>query len=289
MQLMLELTRRCDMQCPHCLRGDAEGKDMTSHVLRMALHVFKGDISSFAFGGGEAIMKASLLQMFRQEVYWSGMRFDWIEPMWIVSNGKRLLKQQDNVYYSTYDEENEEDIEPERTDIADELVKISEMFPVTLAISTDQFHPGDAKMRYFHAQEIFRDTKVEVCSHGPKRYDQLIGMGRYRGGKALEVSAKENNLYYVTIHGDIYTSCDLSYKFMDSFKDSALCIGNVLTDTYETIHKNLDYLEDLINFSEYNSIDVAEDDIDDLTDLVEVYEEYLKTEKNEYINRENIS
>jgi MoaA/NifB/PqqE/SkfB family radical SAM enzyme len=261
MEIMLELTRRCDMQCSHCLRGDAQGVDMTALMVRTILDKLGSNCDKIDFGGGEAILKPSLIKQFTQELHWSGISTEYLEPMWIVSNGKRLW-------------ENEEAYE-EPSELAEALIKLSWHLPITLAISTDKYHPDGAERRYHHAEELFdMHPDIGVCKHGPSDYSGLVGMGRAKGnGKEVEIFFDEDDsrLLYVSLNGDIYPSCDLSYKFMDDFKDTALCFGNVMTNTYDEIMERRQKFLDLGELSDNTCLYVLEDCTGELEDLEEAF------------------
>ena len=51
-QLVLEITRKCNMSCKHCLRGEAQDVDMPLDVIDKTLDAVNG-ISTITFSGGE--------------------------------------------------------------------------------------------------------------------------------------------------------------------------------------------------------------------------------------------
>ena len=51
-QLILEVTRRCNMACEHCMRGDAQDMDMDIGLIDKALSSVS-DIGCMTFSGGE--------------------------------------------------------------------------------------------------------------------------------------------------------------------------------------------------------------------------------------------
>lgn len=59
--LTLELTRRCNMKCPHCLRGDAEDLDMSRQVIENTFSAMR-EISTLTFTGGEPSLVPELMQ-----------------------------------------------------------------------------------------------------------------------------------------------------------------------------------------------------------------------------------
>lgn len=59
--LTLEITRRCNMSCIHCLRGEAENVDMTENILQAVLAPIS-HISTITFTGGEPALQISCME-----------------------------------------------------------------------------------------------------------------------------------------------------------------------------------------------------------------------------------
>lgn len=53
--LIIETTRRCNMRCKHCLRGEAQKKDIDLFIIDQALYQID-QIGSLTFSGGEPSM-----------------------------------------------------------------------------------------------------------------------------------------------------------------------------------------------------------------------------------------
>lgn len=277
MDIMFELTRRCNMQCSHCLRGDAEGKDMSEHTMSAALRMFGSSMSQISMGGGEITLKPKLLASFLQQIYWSHISTGYLEPTWFVTNGKRLLKQMEP--YMEGDPYNDEYEGSENTELVEVLIKYSNLIPINLAVSTDSWHDVDAERRHRHVEAIFEEVEnVTVVAHGPRNSEALLSMGRNAGGgKNLEIEA-EGYLIYITINGDIYTSCDLSYSFMDMFKNSSLCLGNIHTSSWEEIEAARERLDATICINGDSTIAVDPYSISEFEKLEEKYNELIKVE-----------
>jgi len=270
MELFFELTRRCDMQCNHCLRGNAEGKDMSRHTIRTILNKLGGEAYQFGFGGGEAILKPALIEAFTQEVMWSPVNTQYFDPTWIVSNGKRLFKCDGN----TYDEEFEERVESE-SHLIKALRDLARHIPINLAVSIDKWHDENASGRFKHVEGLFEvDNNIEVVSFGPSSSINLISMGRNAGGGQDLNIESDSRLWYVTYDGYIYTSCDLSYNFMDNFRGSALCLGSIHLNTYDEIHDAYHYLQSILKHNG-GSVDVGAWDITEFLDVEKEYKQSL--------------
>ena len=61
--LILEVTRRCNMCCGHCLRGDAQDLDMQKETVDTLLEQV-GSIGEVTFSGGEPSLNVPLIRYF---------------------------------------------------------------------------------------------------------------------------------------------------------------------------------------------------------------------------------
>lgn len=286
MQLFVELSRRCNMQCSHCLRGNAEAKDMSQSVMYNTLRKFEGVATKMGIGGGESTLRISVLENFIQNLAMSDITsyIDTEESrLWMVTNGKRLMQQE---YPHGY--EREIPIEDDITDayeyelvesipLVDALVRLSWQYPITLAVSTDKFHDEGADKRFEHTKEIFELVdNIEVTFHGPQEYHQLVQMGNSTSGNSVSIDQVDDimsydSLMYVTYDGYVYPSCDLSYEFMDMHKNSALCFGNVVEDSLDAILAKGRHFYEMLSETGKSSIGVWGVEIDELEDLEEEY------------------
>ena len=64
--LVIEVTRRCQLKCEHCLRGNAQKRDMSRDYIK---DLFKkvGYISNLTFTGGEPSLVPHIIQMIRKK------------------------------------------------------------------------------------------------------------------------------------------------------------------------------------------------------------------------------
>lgn len=59
-ELIFEITRKCNMSCPHCMRGDAENKSITKEVIDKALDQV-GMILNLVLTGGEPFLEPEMI------------------------------------------------------------------------------------------------------------------------------------------------------------------------------------------------------------------------------------
>lgn len=60
--LVIEVTRRCNMRCEHCLRGDAQNLDISTATLsEIAKHIYPGSVT---FTGGEPSLNVPAIKRY---------------------------------------------------------------------------------------------------------------------------------------------------------------------------------------------------------------------------------
>jgi|SRR6056297_1460022 len=84
--LILELTRRCNMACKHCLRGKQQNEDMPGkyvHDFFSRVDVIQG----LTLSGGEPTIAPKIIQEVAEEIIRTGIE---IQNFFIVTNGKKI-------------------------------------------------------------------------------------------------------------------------------------------------------------------------------------------------------
>ena len=84
--LIIEITRRCNMACDHCLRGDAQNLDITRQML---VKIFEpiASIDSITFTGGEPALRPQILMDALEVV--KLFQID-VSQVYIVTNSKEV-------------------------------------------------------------------------------------------------------------------------------------------------------------------------------------------------------
>lgn len=87
--LILEVTRRCNMGCEHCLRGDAEDLDMPDELIE---NIFAGisETTVLTFTGGEPALAVKKLRTALDLAKKYGTR---VREAYIVTNGKEITEE----------------------------------------------------------------------------------------------------------------------------------------------------------------------------------------------------
>jgi len=218
-QLILEVTRQCNMSCEHCMRGDAQNIHMTTEIIDRVLDAVQDHgIGSVTFTGGEPTLNVPIIQYFVDQVK---NRKISVGSFFVVTNGK-----------------------VESVDLVHTLIDLyahcDEKEMSGLVCSHDAYHEWVEEPRLYPALKFFRPE-----GHGPEKDEYIIQEGRaYDNGigsrKLLteELEYEEYDADYVcvssTLHvaanGNIMSGCDFSFDRVDRDK-----IGNIHKQSLKTI------------------------------------------------------
>jgi len=213
-ELVLEITRRCNIQCRHCMRGKAQAKSMTFETLRKTL-VNVSSIGTITFTGGEPSLNVPFIRYFTE--YVRGWRIP-VERFYVITNGKMASPA-----------------------LADALIKLSWWCSLpdscSLIMSQDNFH-RELGYNQWPAIELYES--LPFFQEGQRKAAILYPLNQ---GLALEngIGLRDERLdpiiltvdedgsvsqndgtVYVNVNGDVVPSCDLSYDNQDLEK-----VGNV--------------------------------------------------------------
>lgn len=209
--LIIETTRKCNMACEHCLRGDAQNKNITMETLIPFLkHV--NEIGTLSFSGGEPTLHLDILEQLLEYVKEHQIP---VYNFYIVTNGKtvsdRFLYLLINWYVYTINYT----YEPEMSGVA---------------LSKDPFHEEipTENIQKLRALSFFRTDKFNDF-----KGKSLIPKGKARNLPAekfinrssttefsdyIEYEPEENlfrfsdNDIYITVNGNIILDCDYEYE-----------------------------------------------------------------------------
>jgi hypothetical protein len=209
--VIIETTRRCNMSCGHCLRGDSHPKDTTQHVVEAA---FDGidHINVLTIGGGESACYPEGIMHVVRAIENTGVT---VGSFYIPTNGKRYTKDYIlallELYLCVEDTEN-----------------------CMMQVSRSDFH-ADEGQDESEIEKLRAFRFVEERPHLRENNPGIIDMGRASSfaTKRLQEdvpiiedgNVTEGNIY-VTVDGNVVNGCDWSYCVMDSITE-----GNVLEDS----------------------------------------------------------
>jgi len=227
--LVIEITRRCNMTCGHCLRGVARDDNMSEDVINAVMSKLEY-VMSVTISGGEPSLAMKLIKY--------------------VLDSQRIFNTSVGNYYMVT---NGLCTTPTFLDLLERMKEAGDMpEDFRLSISNDPYHdevPGKKldKLLDF-GEEIgadnFNGTVVHQRDHNHlDNPDRVIQMGRGSfvgaskavihpfeivedGGKTMA----QEGLFYIDVFGDVWPGCDLSYTYMESHR--GLCLGSVLDDDF---------------------------------------------------------
>ena len=227
--LVIEITRRCNAQCEHCLRGDAQNVDINNKVIDAMLEGVNF-ISHVAFTGGEPSLAVPKIKYFLKVIKERNIG---LGSFYVVTNDKVKSLKLALALIELYD----------YCDNNDEMTG--------LCISKDQFHEYEIDS-VSEADKLYRSLSFYRPDErsGQLRPDFIISEGRALinglGNRTkdieeiyFELNEDEDtidyidNTVYVNALGDIIPGCDFSFETQEKIK-----IGNVLNNTIEEIFLN---------------------------------------------------
>lgn len=223
-ELVVEVTRRCQLECPHCLRGPAEPTYLSfSYIIELLQDV--ESIRTVTFTGGEPFLFPSFIQYFSDYCKDHDIEIDYF---YIATNG--IIFDSDTKF------------------ARDCLMAIISLYAIcnekemcAIKVSKDKFHYTDNS-----AGELLKGFSFV-------EFDESLG-GIILSGNALDqvdpnshsmVEEKENKIpvdfyestVYISSKGKIVWNCDLSYERIDeegiSIKEAKKILKNLRENEYE--------------------------------------------------------
>ena len=227
--LCIEVTRRCNMQCEHCLRGNAQNIDIdTQYIDRMLESA--SSIGELTFTGGEPTLNVPAMQYTLD--YCKNHHIP-IYGAFMATNGKYLtddfFKFAVDLYAYVYD--------------CNGCCMQEEYSQCCIALSQDMFHDEISSENYakLHSLKAYSDIKNTDFTQTP-----LIARGRAENFTALRTvnpiayepkyeklngdRIQVEGTILLSSKGDIITDCDYDYKNEKRYR-----IGNVM-------HRPAEYL-----------------------------------------------
>ncbi len=204
--LFIEITRRCNMRCEHCLRGAAQRVDIQSGYVSEFLKQVSS-VYSLTITGGEPSLNVEGILHLLKELKKNKVS---VEYFYIVTNGSKSTMSQKFV------------------DACIDLYKYQDLkstdsnFMPMLQMSDDEYHNQKLHHKVVEALDVYKFFSVRK-----NRYtrDNLLKEGRSRYGRKLLISDltiedDERILgdVYLNALGYITTDCDMSYKTQNKKK-----------------------------------------------------------------------
>ena len=219
-QLIFEVTRKCNMKCDHCLRGESQDCEMSNEVVDRVLENITS-IGELVITGGEPSLNVEAIKYIVSKIIEKDIGCD---RFFIVTNGLVYSEQLVVVLLELYAYciEGNGGYESE--------------FSGGLAISVDKYHSGISRNNYFRYKGLsFYSTDKEpsenygknIIDEGMAKVNQLNG--DYHSPQMLAISIGHDDRLnvedlYINARGDVLGDCDMSYTTQEKYK-----VGNVLS------------------------------------------------------------
>lgn len=241
--LILEVTRRCNMNCKHCLRGNAENQDMTTEVLEKTLQHFDY-ISSITFTGGEPTLNLPIIQ---HTLDYCKKHNITVETFFIATNGKENIDELLNIcdqwyYYTTSFEystpENEENLAT--FDYVKLITRDNDYKELesALALSSDPYHEPIPinNLNKLMSRAYFSTTKIQDYKYGviARGRGENIAGANYRSiPTELNFNTKTDiDEIYISANGMILPECDINFEAMGEHSLGNITESNILEKIY---------------------------------------------------------
>lgn len=220
--LVLEITRKCNMNCSHCLRGPAQHMDMDINIINRVTEAID-HIYGVTFTGGEPSLNAAAIEHFRWAIHFNRCS---LGHFWLTVNA-RFFKQD---FYDA---------------IRELYCLCDHQDSCSLTISGDQYHGRMSPKAYemygelpfFSNERMKRIADDDLLFEGNAKKNQMCSRKVEIDHEIADydMDTESNFLYvgdpiYVNAKGDVLLCCDLSYNHQRHH-----VIGNVLKEPFEDI------------------------------------------------------
>jgi len=239
--LAIEVTRKCNMSCEHCLRGASQRKVIDNNHIYKLLQLID-NVSTLTITGGEPTLNMEGLEQIRYCITYENSD---IQNFYMVTNGKainvdKLAEWSYNMLSCCSDNE------ISRIGFSFDSFHTNNLNYRQLEKQKRNFHNLQEKLQYEYGIYETPCGGDFVCKHSNDSlgYHNLLKQGRAKDFGSRE-SKKEvfeiefydeekdsihcnENILYLTCSGYIIAGCDWSYNSMDNRKDLQIChIDNI--------------------------------------------------------------
>jgi len=195
--VIIEVTRRCQLKCAHCLRGKAKNIDIPKEHIRTMLKQVK-EISSITFTGGEPSLNTDAI-LYCLKVC---KEFDIsVESFYIATNGQNISERFVIACLKWYNYCWEKDL-------------------CQVCISTDPYH-RKSENTLLEGLSFFKTRGVgNLINEGYAKKNQIGVKDNEEDEVTFNEDGIEEGMIYLNCLGEIVNGCDWSYK---SQKKHVLC------------------------------------------------------------------
>lgn len=209
--LILEVTRRCNMCCAHCLRGEAQNMDMTKELLDKIFDNVLNTvdyIGQVVFAGGEPTLNIPAIRYFFEKA-------------------EQAEKLPASFYIATNGKEHQEELAIELLKM---YPKMDEKDMCGVSLSIDEFHERNSedprKVNSILRGLAFYTGDKEESEHSRRylikegraiEYSEMDENYKFRDPLPLDIESDDGavEMLYISANGNIVGDCDASFEHID--------------------------------------------------------------------------
>lgn len=233
--LIVEVTRKCNMCCAHCMRGNAENEDL--NLDKFAAFIKDVDsIGSVTFTGGEPTLNVNAIKFVLHMC--KALEIP-VYNFYIVTNGKEITAEFLNAMIDWYVYCIECGGEPELCGVAlsqDEFHEDIDQENVAKLRALSFYRPDDKKTRSWKHTNLIdlgnARNIVSVPKRDPMRYPPTVE-------PLNDILTIYDGQITFTVDGDILFDCDYEYESTDEIK---ACDWTNAVETFDRMANDPDYL-----------------------------------------------
>jgi len=218
--LVIEVTRRCNMACEHCMRGDAENKDIKYEHIDSLLSQCEG-IGTVTFTGGEPSMNVPAIAYFLERAKALNISID---GFYIATNGMTISEEFVLTCLKLYSYSQCKEV-------------------CAIHVSNDVFHANEGNYNTELLDGLsFFGRKFSEERYDYDRYRGLISEGRAKDNfgdtrmvSITEIEKKDDlndTAVVLNCNGQIINGCDWSYESQDEY---VLCDVDKFSEYYDSL------------------------------------------------------
>lgn len=213
-ELCIEVTRKCNMSCEHCLRGEQQNLNIKEESIN---NIFKqiNSIGTLTITGGEPSLNVKSIQKIIELAKFNNVEID---NFYLATNAKKVTDKFMKVLLDMH------------LYCLNSNGGFEEEGIKSLHISNDNYHTEIEKVNmnkllsFKFAEKKFKDYEMydgSLISEGRAQENSLCGREKSIYGYEIFDDQIEGMLY-LNCNGDLVSNCDLSYESQDIVK-----FGNV--------------------------------------------------------------
>lgn len=240
--LVLEVTRKCNMQCAHCLRGKCQNIDMTKDIVDKIFENIDS-VGCITFSGGEPFLNIEIIKYTLDVVKEKNISID---SFYIVTNGKEFKYENIEVsnqwyeYIISQQYNANDELYPSDKIILEELINYG-----GICVSRDKYHEPIPTLNYlkyrslsYYLEDKEHPGSMSLINEG---FAKENGIGTIEQDYLdLNVEEEFNNdlsvydILYINAKGDVLGECNASYETQDY-----LSVGNLKENSLISILREL--------------------------------------------------